>query len=227
MSNDDVAAAVEPTQPRRVMIGTPCYDGRVSAEFMQSMLGSVGLAAQNNIMIFPVQVGHDALVQRARNDLVNMALAANVDDLVFVDADQTWNPMGLIKLLSHKVDVVGCPVPKKSDTQIDFNVKVLPEGLGNTTDGLFDVASVGTGMLRITRAALKKVWDASPEYKNNGVPCRMVFEVKIVDGELVSEDNVFCNKWRGLGGKVWLDPSMTCGHIGVKHFYNSFAKFIA
>jgi hypothetical protein len=54
----------------------------------------------------------------------------------------------------------------------------------------------------------------------------MVFDVQLIDGELVSEDNVFCRKWRGLGGKVWIDPSMTCNHIGVKKYSGSFMDFV-
>jgi hypothetical protein len=54
----------------------------------------------------------------------------------------------------------------------------------------------------------------------------MVFDVKLVDGELVSEDNIFCGKWRELGGKVWIDPSMTCNHIGPKKYSGNFMEYL-
>jgi hypothetical protein len=54
----------------------------------------------------------------------------------------------------------------------------------------------------------------------------MVFDVQIVNGDLVSEDNVFCKKWRSLGGKVFIDPAMTCNHIGVKKYQGNFLNFI-
>jgi len=93
-------------------------------------------------------------------------------------------------------------------------------------NGLMEVEAVGTGFMKISRAALKKVWDISPEYKNEGRIGRMVFDVKIVNGDLVSEDNIFCQKWRNLGGKVFIEPSMTCNHIGVKKYQGNFLEYL-
>ena len=77
--------------------------------------------------------------------------------------------------------------------------------------------------MRISKNALKKVWDESVEYQNEGRTCRMVFDVQVQDGQLVSEDNVFCRKW---GGDVYIDPSMTCNHIGVKKYTGNFMEYI-
>lgn len=211
---------------RKVLFATPCYDGKVHVEFLQSLLASVALAAQQGIALHPVQIVGDALVQRARNDFVKMALETECDDLIFMDSDQEWDPEWVVQLLSHPVDVVGCPVPKKSDTLIDFNVKVLPDGLLPPVNGLLQVAAVGTGFIRLSRKALQAVWDVSPEYTNSGTTCRMVYDLRITDGDLISEDTVFCAKWRALGGEVWVDPSMTCNHIGSKKWVRSFKEFI-
>jgi hypothetical protein len=212
---------------RKVLLGTPCYDGKVNVEFLHSLLNTVALSSKHNTAIFPVQICYDALIQRARNDLVSMALESNCDDLVFVDADQEWDPEWIFKLLDYPVDLVAGTVPKKSDVDIDFNVKALPGGLTKPVNGLLEVESVGTGFMRISKKALQTVWDISPEYKNNGKTNRMVFDVQILDnGNLISEDNVFCEKWRKSGGGVWIDPTMTCNHIGNKKYQNNFLSFI-
>lgn len=209
---------------RNVLLGTPAHDGRVDVYFMQSMLGTVARAGKHEVYIHPVQIIHDSLVQRARNDLVKMAIEHDVDDLIFIDGDQGWRPEWVFRLLDHHADVVGGAVIKKSD-EPQFNVKALPSGLTQIFSGLIEVAAIGTGFLRISKTALRAVWDFSPEYKSGDSTCRMVFDVQLVDGELVSEDNVFCKKWRDLGGKVWLDPSMTCDHIGAKKYTGSFADY--
>jgi hypothetical protein len=54
----------------------------------------------------------------------------------------------------------------------------------------------------------------------------MVCDIQIVDGELVSEDNVVMSKLRDLGFDVWLDPRMTCCHIGTKKFDGNFEDFV-
>lgn len=212
---------------RKVLLGTPCYDGKVNVEFLHSLLATLGLCSKHDTAIYPVQICHDALIQRARNDLVSMALESECDHLVFVDSDQEWDPEWIFKLLDHPVDLVAGTVPKKSDTHIDFNVKALPEGLSKPVNGLLEVESVGTGFMSISKKALQTVWDMSPEYKNSGKTNRMVFDVQILDnGDLISEDNVFCEKWRKSGGKVWIDPTMTCNHIGNKKYQNNFLQFI-
>jgi hypothetical protein len=205
---------------RKVLFGTPCYDGKVAVEFLQSLLHTIPLCAANGITLHPVQISHDATIHRARNDLVKLALDTECDDLFFMDSDQEWEPQTVLDLLTHPVDVVGAPVVKKSDTLIDFNIKVLPGGLQEPVDGLLEVASIGTGCLRLSRHAFHHIWIISEEYRGG----RMVFDPRVHEGELVSEDTSFCIKWRGIGGKVWVDPKRSCAHFGQKKYYVDFAS---
>jgi len=209
----------------KVLIGTPAHDGRVDVWFANSLVNTIKLSMQKGIEVIPVYMAYDSLVQRARNDLVKLAIEEKFDYLIFIDSDQEWNPEWIFKLIAYKEDVIGATVVKKSDN-IAFNVKALKDGLKQQQNGLIEVECVGTGFLKISKKALQKVWDISPEYKNEGKTCRMVFDVQLVDGELVSEDNVFCQKWRKLGNKVFIDPNMTCNHIGVKKYTGNFLEFI-
>lgn len=210
---------------RRVLIGTPAHDGRVDVWYCHSLVNTIKLAAQKGVQIDPVYMSYDSLVQRARNDLVRLALEQRYDDLIFMDSDQEWDPAWIFQLLDHAEPVVGGTVVKKSDQPL-FNVKILKSPLQIESNGLIEVESVGTGFLKISRAALEAVWNISEEYINEGRKCRMVFDVKLINGELISEDNVFCAKWRGLGNQVWIDPTMTCGHVGVKKYTGNFLQFV-
>jgi hypothetical protein len=210
---------------RKVLFGTPTYDGRVHVEFLQSLMDTVKLAPHAEIALYPVQISGDALVQRARNDLFAMAMETECDDIVFMDSDQEWNAEWVMTLLNHPADVVGGVVVKKSDTP-GFNVKILPNGVTLNENGLMEVECIGTGFLRISRRAMQAVWDISPEYKDGDKVSRMVFDIQIIDGELISEDNVFCRKWRGLGEKVYIDPTMTLNHIGSRKWGGNFLAYL-
>ena len=210
---------------KKVLIGTPSHDGKVDVWYANSLVNTVKIAPYFDTVIMPIYMAYDSLVQRARNDLVKLAIEEEFDDIIFIDADQEWDPEWVFKLLSYEEDVVGGTVVKKSDIPA-WNVKSLNGDLNVGENGLMEVETVGTGFLKVSKAALKKVWDASKEYKNEGKTCRMVFDIQIKNGELVSEDNVFCQKWRKLGGKVFIDPNMTCNHIGVKKYTGSFAEFL-
>ena len=210
---------------RKVLFGTPTYDGRVHVEFLQSLMHTVKLAPHAEIALYPVQISGDALVQRARNDLFAMAMETECDDIVFMDSDQEWNAEWVMTLLNHPADVVGGVVVKKSDTP-GFNVKILPNGVSLDENGLMEVECIGTGFLRISRRAMQAVWDISPEYKDGDKVSRMVFDIQIIDGELISEDNVFCRKWRGLGEKVYIDPTITLNHIGSRKWGGNFLAYL-
>ena len=94
--------------------------------------------------------------------------------------------------------------------------------------GLIRVIAAGTGFMRIRRAALQQLWDASAPYQepNRPEPSRMLFEVKVIDGALCSEDVIMCQKWADLGGKIWIDPLVNCGHTGDKRWVGNFTQFM-
>jgi len=137
------------------------------------------------------------------------------------------DPAWVIQLLNHPVDVVGGTVVKKTDVPM-FNVKAMPAGISIDPElQLMEVQCVGTGFLRLSKQAMLAIWEQSTEYRNEGKTCRMVFDLKVIDGELISEDNVLCEKWRDTGGKVWIDPSITCNHVGVKKYSGNFLEYIS
>ena len=209
----------------KVLIATPCYDGRTDVWFNNSLNQTIKIGMAHDIDICPVYISYDSMVHRARNDYVKIMLESDFDAFIFIDSDEEWDPTWIFQLLSRPEDVVAAVVVKKSD-QVAFNVKALPEGLRMLENGLMEVAMAGTGFMKISREALQAVWDISTEYTNEGKTCRMVFESQVIDGELISEDNVFCARWRGLGGKVFIDPSMTVNHIGVKKYSGNFLHFL-
>ena len=209
---------------RRVLLGTPTYDGNLSAFYVDSLLHTIKLAAEEEVEIMPFFICYDALVQRARNDIVKVAVEAEVDDLIFIDADIMWNPEDFFKLLKAPADVIGGIYPKKSDDP-QFAVKVLSPMI-DIVDGLIEVECIGTGFLRVSSIALNQLWDTAEEYNNSGKSSRMVFDIKIIEGELYSEDNILCRKWRDLGGQVFVDPYAQCKHVGVKVYTNNFMEFL-
>lgn len=206
------------------MIGTPCYDGKVDCLFADSLVNTLKLAGRTNIC--PVYMPHEALIQRARNDLLKLAVQAQVDDLVFIDSDQQWKPEWFFRLLSHPVDVVGGAVRKKSDAE-SYNVRSekFPIPVDPET-GLLIVDGVGTGFLRLSKRAIQAIWEASPEYRDGSKTSRMAFDVQLIDGHLNSEDTVFCRSLTKLGFPIHVDPQITCSHVGSKTWSGDFPSYL-
>jgi glycosyltransferase involved in cell wall biosynthesis len=211
---------------RRVLIGTPSYDGRVDVWFANSLAGTLKMSYEKGIHVHTIYTSYDSLIQRARNSLFRLALEGGYDDLFFIDSDAEWEPEWFFRLLERPEPFVGGALVKKSGNE-GYTVKLIDKKLKKSEDGkLIQVDGVGTGFLKIGRFALEKLWEISEEYMSEGEKHRMVCDIKVENGDLISEDYILCNKWKSLGYKVWLDPSITLNHIGIKKFKGDFQSFI-
>ena len=211
---------------QRVLIGTPSYDGRIDVWFANSLIATVKEAEKKGIFVHAIYTSYDSLIQRARNSLVKLALDGKYDDIFFIDSDTEWEPEWFFRLLERPEPIVGGALIKKTDKE-GYTVKLLDKQLKFSEDGkLIQADGVGTGFLKVSRFALEKLWLASDPYTSEGEEHRMVFDIKVENGDLISEDYVLCNKWKNLGYKVWLDPTITCNHIGIKKFKGDLNKFL-
>jgi len=214
----------EEVQPRKVLIATPAYDGRLDVWYTNSLVNTIRVAQASNIYVHPVFMSYDALIQRARNDLFALAVEGEYDDMIFIDSDMEWHPMWIMELLERKEDVVGGTARKKTDEAEIYVAKT--KDLTVHENGLIKCDGLGTGFVKLSRAAFTALWEISPEYTNEGKTRRMICDVQVVDGQLYSEDTVLFKKLNELGFDCWLDPKMTCAHIGTKKFYGDMAGFI-
>jgi hypothetical protein len=212
---------------RRVLIGTPSYDGRIDVWFANSLVQTVKMAEKKGIFVHAIYTSYDSLVQRARNSLIKLAIDGGYDDLFFIDSDTEWEPEWFFNLLDRPEPIVGGALIKKTEKE-GYTVKLVDKKLKYSEDKkILEVDGVGTGFMKVSKFAFDKLWETSDEYTSEGEKHRMVFDIKVENGDLISEDYVLCNKWKSLGYKVWLDPTITCNHIGIKKFKGDFKKFIA
>ena len=213
---------------RNVMVSAPSYDGRVGVWHVAALSECIKIGLANGINIIPIYMSFDALVQRARNDIFQLAYDMGVDDLFFIDTDVDWDPQDFFRMLNHDVSIVAGPIVKKTDAAETYSVKILGGSHKVLENGLMEVDGVATGFMRIRRDAIVKIWDASEEYRepHKKDPIRMVFDVKVVDGQLWSEDIVFCDNYIRLGGKIYIDPKVNCRHSGEKRWFGNFHEWI-
>ncbi len=95
-------------------------------------------------------------------------------------------------------------------------------------DGCVTAQYAGTGFMLIRRAAALKMIAAYPETKYKSAHVAEppsdnrynLFDCQIdpVSGVYLSEDYTFCQRWRRLGGKVWLDLRSQLKHVGPYEF---------
>jgi len=208
---------------KNVLIATPSYDGRLDVWYTNALLETVIAGFDNDIYFKPIFMSYDALIQRSRNDLLAIAKENEFDGILWIDSDIEWAANWAIELVNSGKDVIGLPCIKKSIAE-QYNVKCKPEDLIKDEDGLIKVESVGTGFLYMSKEAIDYLWETSTPYIHNEQERRWVFEVKIQDNDIISEDVLLCQKLEKFG--VYINPVYTCNHVGALKFQGDFNSFI-
>lgn len=210
---------------KNILIATPSYDGKLDVWYTNALVETVLLGLSNEVIFKPIFLSYDALVQRARNDLMKIAIDSEFDGILWIDADMEWNPEWAVAITNSGKDVVGLPVVKKS-LEDSYNVKAEISDLVTDEDGLMKVKSIGTGFLYMSKAAITYLWENSEEYTELTKTGRMVFEIRIDEGKFISEDVTVCNKLRKGGFDIFIDPLKTCNHVGNLKYIGDFASFV-
>jgi hypothetical protein len=230
---------------QKLMIGTPMYGGMCSAYYTFSNLNLLRSAASRNLEISYQFTTSESLITRARTGIANTFLNSDCSHLLYIDADIGFEPESVFKLLDHNLDFVCAGYPAKN---IDWNhiEKAVRNGMPAHTlpsfaspyiynrlevqhdvpPGLIEVKNAGTGFMMIAKSVLLKMSNHVPSYINNqfdnhGHRHKEFFSTSIKHDILLSEDHYFCEKWRELGGRIFIDPSIRLKHIGNYVFESS------
>ena len=214
--------SMDVARSRSVMIGTPAHHN-VEIVYTASLVGTAVLLERLGI---PQEVRFlcgNSNLPKARNEIVAEFLASDKSHLLMVDSDMGWEPDSVVRLLASPHRVIGAVGRKKySAPNSDPNVwcAVFPKGpLVQDDHGAVEVERIGTGFLMVSREALKLMIAAHPEWKRTA-PDRMPERAKpfyhrvFAFADEVSEDFAFCDSWREIGGKVWVDPDIELSHVG-------------
>lgn len=201
----------------------PCYGGQISEPTFTSFVRFTVQARDWGIDWTLDTLVNESLIPRGRNALVARAMANPLaTHMMFVDSDIMFEPSDVMALLHEDVDVIGGGYPKKN-LPIDYVVNPSIDGFQD--EGKIEVMRLGTGFLLIKRDVFSRIAEASPHLKyvdDCGLDPALnhylyaYFDCGLVPGYDVymSEDWMFCNRWRDLGGKVYLSKRFALGHVG-------------
>jgi len=210
----------------RVHICMPCYGGMLTESTFMSFIKWSNTARQLGIEWTMETMTNESLITRARNTLTAKFLT-NPDSphVMFIDADIGWEPWHLLVLLNRDVDVIGGLYPMKS-LPIKWCVNGF-EGAQEGVDGLQEVTKTGTGFLLIKKDVFAKL-NSHPNvksFKNDiGLSAdldshmKTYFDTGVRENRYYSEDWSFCENWRDIGGKVWVDKRVLLRHTGTYVF---------
>jgi hypothetical protein len=167
-----------------LMVATPCYGGQVTTAYANSLLRLQSACRSRAIDFEWLMLGGDALITRARADLVAHFLdRPDATHLLFIDADIGFEPAQVFRLMEFGAEVTAAAYPAK---RIDWARvrEVMAAGLAEpqatafeyvfevedpqrivARSGFAQVRYAGTGFLMIAREALIRLCAAYPQLR--------------------------------------------------------------
>ena len=219
---NQVQVNVDYLRTTKVHIAMPCYGGMLTESTFMSFIKWANTARQLNIDWTLETMVNESLISRARNTLTAKFLdMPDATHLFFVDADIGWEPWHLLVLLNRDVDVIGGLYPMKT-MPIKWVVNGF-EGAEEGPDGFQEVSKAGTGFLLMKKHVFEKMkaHPAVKQYKNDiGLDpkfdqhLKTYFDTAVRQNRYYSEDWTFCENWRDLGGKIYVDKRVLLRHSG-------------
>ena len=204
----------------KIMIAVPCMD-QVPTPFCLSL--AMIRKPEGDEFACATRMG--SLVYNARNDLALQAITTEFDYVFWLDSDMVFSQDILIRMLKtareNDLDFLSGLYFRRTQpfTPVAFDhLEVNEDGecewseFEELPQSLFEVGGCGFGCVLIKTKVLEDVHD------------------KFVDMFMpishMGEDLSFCWRARQLGYKIWMDPTITLGHVGYsvinRKFYESY-----
>jgi hypothetical protein len=193
-------------------------------------------AAKHGIDIQIGSICGCSVVSRARNLLAQDLLESNCDFLMFIDSDINFEAEDVFRLMAWGTDpkkgIVAAVPRTRSETKnyiatldYDDNGELTMNGMG-----LVRAKRVATAFMLVRREVFVTMAEAHPEWKyydtRSDRTLTAMFDFKVTEEGYMGEDFLFCDRARELGFDVWIDPSISLGHMGVQEYIGNYGQDI-
>jgi hypothetical protein len=218
-----------------VMLATPCGDGRYENLFVESLRQTEMYVRQygGEFRFAEMLMVSDISIARAR--IIGAFLHSTATHLFMIDDDQAWNPMDFVKFLLAGRDFMAAASVRKV-TPSSFAVNITddygrPLPIHVDERGYIEASNVGAAFVCLTRACVERMVEAyRGELAFDAAEGReeyALFNPMILNRRYLGEDYSFCQRWRTIGGKVWVDPTVDLRHVGVSVWSGTWLNHLA
>ncbi len=213
-----------------IFIAIPAYTGCVHLATMRSLITSLLELSDRGDRVTIFDESGNAMIGDCRGLIVAKFLETDCTHLVFVDSDVSWEAGSLPKLVDAGVEFIAGLYPQRKDP-INYCVQWDPAQKEFDTEKPIEVLGVPAGFMCLSRGMLEKMVGAYPdtqfycaEAPNDTV--HDLFGAYRVGKIKFGEDYSFCRRWRDIGGKIWIDPTIRMAHTGYKSFIGSVGEWL-
>jgi hypothetical protein len=211
----------------KLLIATPAYGGSVFTGFTESLIYTCQMLTHMGIE-FEVKFINNQIVTRARNMLTHIFMSNETfTHMIFIDADITWSPMDILKLLKHDLECVIGIYPNKKYIWVNDNLILQPSSVIVKNEipnenKLIKVKHAATGFMMLKKSALERIKHEVDTFilpsNNVKITLHNYFDCNVVDHDYLTEDYYFSHLFNKNGGIIFADTSIKLLHTGT-HVY--------
>lgn len=208
---------------KKVMIGTPAYDGRVHVPFAIALAETTCLLLNSGVQVSYNITTSGSLLVAERNRILKLFLQSDATHLLCIDSDLGWVPQVVLKMILAEKEFIAGVYPSRDGKTFTFRTFNNENSSIVEENGLLKMQYIPAGFMLITRSVVEKLMNKFPELyfepkheslkKESGW---LFFNTEIWEGEFWGEDYTFCRKVREAGVDIWVDPLIPFDHAGVK-----------
>lgn len=225
---------------KNVLLAIPAYTGMVHCGTMRSVMHDLVDLINEGHQVQVIEEIGNAEIARCRAGIVSRFLARkDSTHLIMIDSDVCWESFGLRRLLNANVDFAAAAYPMRTGEGTKYHLRMMAgEVQSLSSNGLLEVEAVPAGFVCLSRSMLERMCEAYADLKFSfrEVPGGVAYGLFDAEWETddtglrhkLGEDYSFCKRWRKLGGRIYVDPQISMGHLGTKLWQGRLAdKFAA
>lgn len=214
----------------KLFVAVTMYEDKIFGKCAESLLNNITLLIKEGHEVTTF-FSSELYIDRSRNICVKNFLASDCSDMLFVDADLSFEDNAMSKIIKYDKDIVAGSYRLKHEIHnypviLDFDRK--DNNCKEEETGLVWCKSVPTGFMRIKRKVFKKMlkhYDMKAD-TNDIYPFFETGMRMFDDGQWWGEDTAFCKKWTDMGGEIMVEPRITFTHRGMQDFTGNFHEHL-
>lgn len=219
---------------KSVFIALPAYDFKVSLKLAVSLAKFSRASAEHGIDIQIGSICGCSVVSRARNLLAKDMLESKCDYLLFIDSDINFEPDDIFRLMAWGTDpkkgIVAAVPRTRNESKVYIATLDYDENGDLTMNGMGLVRAkrVATAFMLVRREVFETLEREHPEWAyydsktDRTLSC--MFDFQLAEEGYIGEDFLFCDRVRSHGFEVWIDPTITLGHMGVQEYVGNYGN---
>ena len=219
---------------KSLFIALPAYDFKVSLKLAVSLAKFSRASAEHGIDIQIGSICGCSVVSRARNLLAKDMLESKCDYLLFIDSDINFEPDDIFRLMAWGTDpkkgIVAAVPRTRNESKVYIATLDYDENGDLTMNGMGLVRAkrVATAFMLVRREVFETLEKEHPEWAyydaktDRTLSC--MFDFQLAEEGYIGEDFLFCDRVREHGFEVWIDPTITLGHMGVQEYVGNYGN---